>query len=76
MKMQIDAAEYLEIILKQHSPRVQDIGDQRDPYNVIACTCMDWKDVKKDYSQPNQYSKHLVEILKQKYFSQLYSDMR
>lgn len=61
--------EWLQTILfPKHRPRIMDIGDQRDPLNVIICTCNPYPK-RNDPSWPKDdafsgwYQNHLVEVI-------------
>ena len=73
-KIVVSAEEWLEYILTKHKATIRDIGDQRDPQNVIVCSCKILTATWKNYTEP-LYAKHLKDVL-EPYFIQLYTDAR
>jgi hypothetical protein len=63
---------WLTYLFKTHSPVIKDIGDQRDPYNIIICYCVkNIYPIAKEWEEPHAYQKHFLEILQKEYFSRL-----
>jgi hypothetical protein len=56
--------QWLELVLKEHSPSVTDIGDQRDPWFVVVCSCGNpgYKQAK-EAGKSNLYARHLMDVL-------------
>jgi len=63
---------WLTYLFKMHSPHIRDIGDQRDPYNIIICSCDPYvHPIPKEWKEPYAYQKHFLDILEKEYFVRL-----
>jgi hypothetical protein len=70
MSINVPQEAWLTYLFKIHSPKIVDIGDQREPWRVIVCTCSTYP-ISKEWREEYAYQKHFLKILNEEYFSKL-----